>query len=58
MNLISIISDIKADSKIMKSTKNKKSQLSHPDDKKKLTARRKIEDIEAQRKWEKDWGCE
>ena len=34
MNFTSLRNDIKADSKIMMSTKNKKSQLSHPDDKK------------------------
>ncbi len=36
--------------------KVKKGTTAHPDDQKKITARRRIEDIQAQRQWEKDWG--
>lgn len=30
----------------------------HPDDEKKMDARRRIEDIELQREWEKTWGMD
>lgn len=38
-----------------KSPAKKGKRSIHPDDEKKVNARRRIEDIEAQREWDKEW---